>query len=129
VPENGLHIIVEVFRKHPDTTLVVVGFDPHKDGYAKRLAENAPPDVHFIGAKCGREHDVLSVGSIAQIRSSLNDSEGRPPATIDAMGFGLGVIASDVPQHRRAFGEAVIYFDPRDVDTLGQAIESVFNRH
>jgi len=51
---------------------------------------------------------------------SLYESSGLPP--IEAMAFGCPVVVSDIPALRERCGDAAIYCDPYDVDSIGNAI-------
>jgi glycosyltransferase involved in cell wall biosynthesis len=125
VPEKGVHVLVRAFASHPSETLVVVGADPFGGGYEQMLKVMAPPNVVFLGGHYGRAYELLNIAALAQIRPSIDDSEGLPPAAIEAMGFGLAIIASDVAQNREAFGNAAIYYDTKSIDSLHCAINEI----
>ena len=54
---------------------------------------------------------------------SLYESSGLPP--IEAMAFGCPVVVSDIPALRERCGEAAVYCDPHDVDSIGNAVVRV----
>jgi glycosyltransferase involved in cell wall biosynthesis len=54
---------------------------------------------------------------------SLYESSGLPP--LEAMAFGCPVIVSDIPALRERCGDAAIYCDPHDADSIAQAITRV----
>jgi glycosyltransferase involved in cell wall biosynthesis len=56
---------------------------------------------------------------------SLYESSGLPP--IEAMACGCPVIASEIPALRERCGEAALYCDPYDVDSIATAIEKMMD--
>jgi len=125
VPEKGVRLLVKAFSKHPDKALAIVGFDPFGGRFERELRKMATPNVKFLGGMYGRDYILVSLGALAQIRSALDESEGVNPVTIEAMGFGLPIIASNVRQNREALGDCAVYFDANSERTLHEAIEKV----
>jgi glycosyltransferase involved in cell wall biosynthesis len=122
VPEKGVEMMIRAFADIPDQHLAVVGADPFEGGYECRLREMAQDNVKFIGPLYGRGYELINMGAIAQIRPSIDESEGVSPAIIEAMGFGLPIVASDVPQNREALGNAAVYYNHESRDDLVRAI-------
>src|SRR5690606_9183748 len=56
---------------------------------------------------------------------SLYEASPLPP--IEAMGCGCPVIAGDIPSLRERCGEAALYCDPRSVDDVVRAVETVLD--
>ena len=56
---------------------------------------------------------------------SLYESSGLPP--VEAMACGCPVIASDIPALRERCGDAAIYCDPYDTDSIAAAVERVMD--
>lgn len=127
VPEKGIRLLVKAFSQHPDKALAIVGSDPFGGRFERELRRMATPNVKFLGGLYGRDYVLVSLGALAQIRSTLDESEGVNPVTIEAMGFGLPIIASNVRQNREALGDCAVYFDANSEKTLHEAIEMVYS--
>ena|ERR1700733_1211970 len=56
---------------------------------------------------------------------SLYESSGLPP--IEAMAFGCPVLASDIPALRERCGEAALFCDPLDVDSIVAGLERIMD--
>ncbi len=56
---------------------------------------------------------------------SLYESSGLPP--IEAMACGCPVVVSDIPALRERCGDAAIYCDPNDIDSMAAAVERVMD--
>jgi glycosyltransferase involved in cell wall biosynthesis len=125
VPEKGVRFLVEAFSKHPDKALAIVGSDPFGGRFERELRRTATPNVRFLGGLYGRDYVLVSLGAFANIRPTLDESEGVNPVTIEAMGFGLPIIASNVRQNQEALGDCAVYFDANSEKTLHEAIERV----
>jgi glycosyltransferase involved in cell wall biosynthesis len=91
---------------------------------------NVPDDVSshvtFVGA-VDDQLELISYYKNAKclLFPSLYESSGLPP--IEAMGCGCPVIASDIPALRERCGEAAMYCDPHDVESMVAAVESLMN--
>jgi glycosyltransferase involved in cell wall biosynthesis len=98
--------------------LVVVGASDHPDAYGKavtRLAD-ATPGVVMTGFQTGLQlRELYAYAGMFVLPSS---HEGLPIALIDAMGYGLPVIASDIPAHLEISLDERHYFHLGDVAAL-----------
>jgi glycosyltransferase involved in cell wall biosynthesis len=82
------------------------------------------PDVHWLGAVLDRSRlsQLYSAASLVVAHSHL---EGFGMTTLEAMESETPVIASDIPGHREICGDAAVYYDPRDAQSLGSAVRTV----
>lgn len=71
----------------------------------KHLAENIP-NIKFVG----KVSNVSPYMQISHYYVSAALSEGLPVAVIEAMNHGLGIILSDIPQHREFFHQKTVGF-------------------
>ncbi len=120
VPEKGIHFLLEAYRNvATDLPLVVVGDDPHGK-YLARLREEADDRVRFVGYVYGPPLAAFFAGSYLYVQPST--LEGLSIALLEAMSYGAGVLASDIPPNVEALGEAGFYFPTGDVAALGEQL-------
>lgn len=53
--------------------------------------------------------------------------EGMSLALLEAIGYGLPVLVSDIPENREVAGDGAFYFPPRDVAGLGAALRDILD--
>ncbi len=120
VPEKGIHLLLEAYRDvATDLPLVVVGDDPHGK-YLERLKEEADDRVRFVGYIYGPPLAAFFAGSYLYVQPST--LEGLSIALLEAMSYGAGVLASDIPPNVEALGDAGFYFPTGDVAALGEQL-------
>ena len=120
VPEKGIHLLLEAFRDvATDLPLVVVGDDPHGK-YLEQLKEQADDRVRFVGYVYGPPLAAFYAGAYLYIQPST--LEGLSIALLEAMSYGAGVLASDIPPNVEALGDAGFYFPTGDVAALGEQL-------
>ena len=133
IPRKGLHTVLTALATCPGAwQLDVVGADDIDTAYAQSLRRQAAQlglahRVHWCGrfddpalAKAFRQHDVL-VGP--------SSYEGYGIAYLEAMGFGLPVIASTGGAAHEIVTDGVDGFlvDPDDVATLGACLNTLID--
>lgn len=79
---------------------------------------------HFLGYVDERTLDSLYKGAYCFIYPSLNEGFGYPP--LEAMHYGVPVIASSFASINEICGEAVLYFNPLDYKELKARILQMF---
>lgn len=79
----------------------------------------------FAGRLSDAEIAALERRATAFVFPSLYEGFGIPP--LEAMSQGCPVLASDIPPVREACGEAALYFDPMQPQTLVQAMRTVLD--
>jgi glycosyltransferase involved in cell wall biosynthesis len=112
VRHKNIHRVIEAFKKlETDKKLVIVGGAVYTDKYFQELLELAKgdPRIIFTGFLSGSNLWELFQKTYAFIQSS--GTEGMPLSVLEAMAYGCGVIASDIPEHRELLGDAALYFD------------------
>jgi len=128
VPEKGLHNLINAYRRiqHPTFKLVIAGDADHETMYSrdiKKMAEQTD-GVVLTGFIYG---DVLSeLYSNAGHFVLPSHFEGLPIALLEAMTYGLPVLASDIPQHKEIPLEECRYFKCNNEDSLYEALSGCF---
>lgn len=136
VPEKGLDCLVEAFDKIISSRgskdreqivkegwkLVIVGGADHKDRYSFSLRERVAqcPRIVLAGILSGRPlHELYSHAGLFVLPSYY---EGMPIALLEAMGYGLSCIVSDIPANKNLGLPAKRYFRVGDADYLASKI-------
>ena len=100
-PEKGCHLLVEAFEHlNTDVKLVMAGASSYCDDYSRELQTHASDRIRILDWVSGEALDELLTNAMIFVLPS--DLEGLSLALLDAMGAGLCVLTSDVPENREA---------------------------
>jgi len=108
-PEKGCHLLVEAFeRLDTDVKLVMAGAASYCDDYSRDLRTHASDRIRMLDWVSGEALDELLTNAMIFVLPS--DLEGLSLALLDAMGAGLCVLTSDVPENREVVDGAGFTF-------------------
>jgi glycosyltransferase involved in cell wall biosynthesis len=108
-PEKGCHVLVEAFEQlNTDVKLVMAGASSYCDDYSRELRTHASDRIRMLDWVSGETLDELLTNAMIFVLPS--DLEGLSLALLDAMGAGLYVLTSDVPENREVVDEAGFTF-------------------
>jgi glycosyltransferase involved in cell wall biosynthesis len=109
-PEKGCHLLVEAFE-HIETNakLVMAGGSSYCDSYSSKLRAHASDRIRMLEWVSGDTLDELITNAMIFVLPS--DLEGLSLALLDAMGAGLCVLTSDVPENREVVDGAGFTFE------------------
>jgi len=119
VPEKGFPDLLEAFAGiSTDWHLVIAGGADHEDAYADTVRNKAGRDdrVKMTG--------FISGGVLAELYSQAgcfvapSYHEGLPIAVLEAMSYGLPVLATNIPGNRGLITDAGRLFTPGDIAAL-----------
>lgn len=120
VPEKRHLDLIEAFARAaiPGWKLVLVGGADHPDAYQKGLFKRtvASSDIVMTGFQRGIALSELYAHAGFFVLPSSH--EGLPIAMLEALSFGLPVLASDIPANLEVKAEGVSYFALGDVAGL-----------
>jgi len=123
-PENNAHRVIAGYeRAGVSVPLVVVGDAPYAREYIASLKQMAGPGVRFTGAIYGTGYRELQSHALAYIHAT--EVGGTHPALVEALGAGGCALVNDVPENREVAGEAALYFDAEDPESLAAAIRGI----
>ena len=116
-PEKGCHLLVNAFEQiETDVKLVMAGASSYCDVYSRQLREHACKRIRILDWVSGETLDELLTNAMIFVLPS--DMEGLSLALLDAMGAGLCVLVSDVPENREAVEGAGFTFVRGSVEDL-----------
>jgi len=108
-PEKGCHLLVEAFEQlNTGVKLVMAGASSYCDDYSRELRTHASDRIRMLDWVSGETLDELVTNAMIFVLPS--DLEGLSLALLDAMGAGLCVLTSDVPENREVVDEAGFTF-------------------
>lgn len=119
-PENNIHLILEAFNAQDEIGLVLVGNWDYS-GYGRKLRKEfgCNPNLHLYDP-------VYDLGMLKTLRSKAalyvhgHSAGGTNPSLVEAMHFGLPIIAFDCDFNRSTTENMAIYFS--DVNSLRQKL-------
>ena len=108
-PEKGCHLLVEAFEQlDTNLKLVMAGASSYCDEYSRELRTHASERIRMLDWVSGDTLDELLTNAMIFVLPS--DLEGLSLALLDAMGAGLCVLTSDVPENREVVDGAGFTF-------------------
>jgi glycosyltransferase involved in cell wall biosynthesis len=108
-PEKGCHLLVDAFEQlQTDVQLVMAGASSYCDEYSRELRKHASDRIRMLDWVSGETLDELLTNAMIFVLPS--DLEGLSLALLDAMGAGLCVLTSDVPENREVVDGAGFTF-------------------
>jgi glycosyltransferase involved in cell wall biosynthesis len=130
VPEKGCDVLIRAFRASETTlSLAIAGGSSHSDEHERELRRLAgdDPRIHFLGFQSGEALDELRSNAAAYVMPSRQ--EGLPLSLLEALWYGMPVIASDIPAVHEVDGavppEQIRLVPPGDDRALRVAIDAL----
>jgi glycosyltransferase involved in cell wall biosynthesis len=105
VPEKAPDLLIKAFRRIPgDVRLVVAGGSSHTDGFLRETEAltRSDPRVLMPGYVYGETLDELYSNAAAFVLPSA--LEGLPLTLLEAISYGVPIVASDIPPHLEVLG-------------------------
>lgn len=128
---KGIQYLIESFKElkkekriPSDLKLVIVG-DGEYEGELKKIAAK-DKNIIFTGNQSGDILAELYANAALFVQSS--EMEGLSISLLEAMAYGLPILASDISANREASGDTAFYFPAKDQDALSIALELIFKR-
>jgi glycosyltransferase involved in cell wall biosynthesis len=118
-PEKNCHLLVQAFEA-ADLPAHLVLAGGGTDAYSKELATHASDKIRMLSYVSGAELDELLTNAMLFVLPS--DLEGLSLALLEAMGAGLCVLASDIPENRELVDGVGFTFRAGDVGNLEEML-------
>lgn len=98
-PEKNCDLLIQAYEQmDTPVKLVLAGGSSHSEAYTKRLCQHQSDRVRVLDWVSGEALDELLTNAMLFVLPS--DLEGLSLALLDAMGAGVCVLASDIPENR-----------------------------
>jgi glycosyltransferase involved in cell wall biosynthesis len=123
VPEKRHLDLIEAFKlaNLPDWKLVIVGGSDHPDTYEREVIKKADEaGVVMTGFQVGLALQELYAHAGLFVLPSSH--EGLPIALLEALSYGLPVLASDIPANLEVFLPSEQYFPLGNIEALAKCI-------
>jgi len=116
-PEKNCHLLVEAFEQiDAPAKLVLAGGGRSSDAYSQELRRHESNRILFLDYVTGDTFDELLTNAMLFVLPS--DLEGLSLALLEAMGAGLCVLVSDIPENLELVDGAGFTFKRGDVADL-----------
>lgn len=134
VKHKGIHFLIEAFKRLEDKNklpnnfkLVIVGASSKTDDYVQYLKfiARGRTNIIFAGERTGLSLRELFSHAYAFVQPSL--SEGLSIALLEAMGYGLAPLVSDIPENLEAIGDTGFTFASGDSESLEKNLAHLLN--
>lgn len=126
---NLINAFARVTEKYPQMKLVLSGSDKGNKGYIQDfVSDNGLQDkVVFLGFVPIETLYCMYKYATALVMASHFGPTNMPP--IEAMEIGCPVACSDLGGHREILGDAAVYFDSYDVESMTNAMIKAKEQH
>lgn len=125
-PHKNLEIFIALARRFPAIRFVLVG---KEDFFYRRFAcaveESGTDNIVFAGYLTDSELVALYRGATGYVFPSLYEGFGLPP--LEAMRFGIPVVASSRGSLPEVLGDAALYADPENPDEFADRIGAILS--
>lgn len=124
VPEKGLHYLLSAFRKaDTDKKLIIAGSFASEDAYARKIRRmtELDPRVRMVGFVRGRLREELYSNCCLYVLPS--EVEGMALSLLEALGFGVPCLVSDIPENREIAESYLHFFRKGDTGHLREQLE------
>jgi glycosyltransferase involved in cell wall biosynthesis len=121
-PEKNCDLLIRAFEGiSTNAKLVLAGGSSYTDEYVEKLRRQAGNRVQFLDWVSGEALQELVTNAAVFVLPS--DMEGLSLALLDAMGAGVCVLASDVPENRELVDDVGFTFPSGDEAELSRMLE------
>jgi len=123
VPEKGAHYLIEAWRRAGrPMPLVIAGDTSFSDEYVAKIRTAESDGVVFPGYVYGARLAALFRHAALFVLPS--DLEGLPIVLLEALGYGVPVLASDIVPNVEVLGDKGRFFRAGEVDSLTHELQN-----
>ncbi len=126
-PHKNLNKLLDAMQKVKDTKLVLVC---PRDIFSSRLnfeieKRNLQKSVELKGYLAPKDLSTFFQKAQAYVFPTLSEGFGIPG--LNALASGLPLVVSNIPVLKEVYGDAALYFDPKNPDDIAQKINKVLS--
>lgn len=122
-PHKNLSVLLDAIKVLKDSSLHLVVVSKLTPFLSRTLAPYEPKNIHIMSELTDSE--LYSVYQHASVLVTPSLMEGYGLVGLEALMLGVPVIASNIPVYREVYGSSVTYFEPKNVEDLIRAIQTV----
>lgn len=135
IRHKGVHYLIEAFKRLEDTAkipnnfkLVIVGDGFHTDDYVEYLHQisEGRKSIVFTGTQNNGSMEQLFSHAYAFVQPS--ESEGLSISLLEAMGYGLAPLVSNIKENMEATNGVGFSFRSKDVLDLSEKLAFILNQ-
>ncbi len=136
VRHKGIHYLIKAFQALKETSelpgngwkLVIVGTHAETKEYAEYLKflSTDDTDILLVGEQSGEP--LAQLYTHAGIFVQPSEDEGLSLALLEALGYGLPCVVSDIPANLEAIQQCGVSFASKNILDLKQKLSSLINR-
>lgn len=135
IKHKGVHYLIEAWKQLEGTgkipngfKLVIVGEGFHTDDYVKYLKtiSEGRNNIIFAGSRTGKT--LEQIFSHAYLFVQPSEYEGLSIALLEAMGYGLAPVVSNIKENVEAVKETGVAFKTKDVQDLKNKLAYLLNK-
>jgi glycosyltransferase involved in cell wall biosynthesis len=120
-PEKNCDLLIRAYEQiATHIPLVLAGGSSYSGAYASALRQHECARIRLLNWVAGKELEALLTNAMLFVLPS--DMEGLSLALLDAMGAGLCVLASDIPENKELVDGVGFTFRRGDVDDLARML-------
>ena len=124
VRHKNVHLLIDAFKRiKTDKKLVIVGSSSYTDDYVRELMDLAKDDERIVFTDNQSGHVLNELFSNAYAFVQPSEYEGLSVALLEAMGWGLACLVSDIPQMLEGIADAGLSFKEGNVNDLKDKLE------
>ncbi len=128
IRHKGIHYLIKAYNNlDTDKKLVIVGDGSYTDDYVRELKSLAKDNknIIFTGRQTGENLNTLFANSYLIVHPS--EAEGMSNVLLEAMAYGKGILASDIPENLEVLGGTGFVFTNKDVGDLNIKLKQLLN--
>jgi glycosyltransferase involved in cell wall biosynthesis len=128
IRHKGIHYAIKAYQNlKTDKKLVIAGNGFFTNDYAQELKELVKDNknIIFTGSQSGKI--LAELYSNAYLLLQPSESEGLSLSLLEAMSYGIPILASDIPENKEALGGAGFTFRNKDVEDLRNKMQELLD--
>lgn len=129
IRHKGLHYLIEAFKQvKTDLKLVITGAGSHTEEYVQYLKKLAQNDERIVFTNAQTGSTLAELMTNARLFVCPSENEGLSIAVLEAMSYGLPILASDIEANKEIIEDNGYFFKSKNVLDLKNQLENLINQ-